>query len=119
MPKKEENEDNVCRWLECHTQYDTAEDLFNHVCTAHIGASVSLSHTHDAARRRADVPPPSRAGRKSAGTLSLECKWTGCRAKASKRDHLTSHCRVHIALKPHVCTVRPPFAHVSCPTADR
>ncbi|GAA5894547.1 hypothetical protein JCM8208_006270 [Rhodotorula glutinis] len=80
MPKKEENEDNVCRWLECHTQYDTAEDLFNHVCTAHIG-------------------------RKSAGTLSLECKWTGCRAKASKRDHLTSHCRVHIALKPHVCTI--------------
>ncbi|KPV77499.1 uncharacterized protein RHOBADRAFT_51344 [Rhodotorula graminis WP1] len=80
MPKKEENDDNVCRWLECHTQYDTAEDLFNHVCTAHIG-------------------------RKSAGTLSLECKWTGCRAKASKRDHLTSHCRVHIALKPHVCNI--------------
>ena len=46
-------------------------------------------------------------GRKSAGTLSLECKWTGCHAKASKRDHLTSHCRVHIALKPHVCSVRP------------
>ncbi|KWU47546.1 hypothetical protein RHOSPDRAFT_12294, partial [Rhodotorula sp. JG-1b] len=44
-------------------------------------------------------------GRKSAGTLSLECKWTGCRAKASKRDHLTSHCRVHVALKPHVCSI--------------
>jgi hypothetical protein len=56
------------------------------------------------------------AGRKSAGTLSLECKWTGCRAKASKRDHLTSHCRVHVALKPHVCSVR-----TSClpPARDR
>lgn len=51
-----------------------------------------------------DCSTPS-LGRKSAGTLSLECKWTGCQARASKRDHLTSHCRVHIALKPHVCPV--------------
>ncbi|GAA5970491.1 hypothetical protein JCM11641_007326 [Rhodosporidiobolus odoratus] len=80
MAKKEENEENICHWNACGTQYDTAEDLFNHVCSNHIG-------------------------RKSAGTLSLECKWTGCHAKASKRDHLTSHCRVHIALKPHVCTI--------------
>ncbi|KAJ8294572.1 pH-response transcription factor pacC/RIM101 [Rhodotorula toruloides] len=80
MPKKEENEDNFCHWEECGLQFETAEALFNHVCSTHIG-------------------------RKSAGTLSLECKWTGCHAKASKRDHLTSHCRVHIALKPHVCSV--------------
>ncbi|CEQ43021.1 SPOSA6832_04897, partial [Sporobolomyces salmonicolor] len=80
MTKKEENEENICRWLECLQQFDTAEELFNHVCSLHIG-------------------------RKSAGTLSLECRWTGCHAKASKRDHLTSHCRVHIALKPHVCTI--------------
>ncbi|GAA5986514.1 hypothetical protein JCM10908_003782 [Rhodotorula pacifica] len=80
MVKREENEDNICHWEECLAQYDTAEDLFNHICAAHIG-------------------------RKSAGTLSLECKWTGCRAKASKRDHLTSHCRVHVALKPHVCSI--------------
>ncbi|GAA6031125.1 hypothetical protein JCM8097_004016 [Rhodosporidiobolus ruineniae] len=80
MAKKEENEDNICGWNACGTQFDTAEDLFNHVCSTHIG-------------------------RKSAGTLSLECKWTGCHAKASKRDHLTSHCRVHIALKPHVCSI--------------
>ncbi|GAA5914490.1 hypothetical protein JCM5296_004956 [Sporobolomyces johnsonii] len=80
MTKKEENEENICRWLECLQQFDTAEELFNHVCSLHIG-------------------------RKSAGTLSLECRWTGCHAKASKRDHLTSHCRVHIALKPHICTI--------------
>ncbi|GAA5855611.1 hypothetical protein JCM8547_001616 [Rhodosporidiobolus lusitaniae] len=80
MAKKEENEENICGWEECGTQFETAEALFNHVCSNHIG-------------------------RKSAGTLSLECKWTGCHAKASKRDHLTSHCRVHIALKPHVCSI--------------
>ncbi|GAA5907080.1 hypothetical protein JCM6882_005164 [Rhodosporidiobolus microsporus] len=80
MAKKEENEENICHWNACGTQFETAEALFNHVCSSHIG-------------------------RKSAGTLSLECKWTGCHAKASKRDHLTSHCRVHIALKPHVCSI--------------
>ncbi|GAA5880662.1 hypothetical protein JCM16303_004301 [Sporobolomyces ruberrimus] len=80
MTKKEENAENICHWNKCLTQYPSAEELFNHVCSTHIG-------------------------RKSAGTLSLECQWTGCQAKASKRDHLTSHCRVHIALKPHVCTV--------------
>ncbi|GAA5962587.1 hypothetical protein JCM3765_003739 [Sporobolomyces pararoseus] len=80
MTKKEINEENICHWQECLTQFNTAEDLFNHVCSTHIG-------------------------RKSAGTLSLECKWTGCQARASKRDHLTSHCRVHIALKPHVCSI--------------
>ena len=45
-------------------------------------------------------------GRKSAGTLSLECHWAGCSSKATKRDHLTSHARVHIDLKPHSCEVR-------------
>ncbi|GAA5927738.1 alkaline-responsive transcriptional regulator RIM101 [Sporobolomyces koalae] len=80
MTKKEENAENICHWNACLTQYPSAEELFNHVCSTHIG-------------------------RKSAGTLSLECQWTGCQARASKRDHLTSHCRVHIALKPHVCSI--------------
>ncbi|KAK4057947.1 hypothetical protein OIO90_001166 [Microbotryomycetes sp. JL221] len=64
-PKVQE-ELHQCKWLECRTVFDTAEDLYDHITTLHIG-------------------------RKSAGTLSLECKWQGCTSKASKRDHLTSH----------------------------
>lgn len=71
MPKKEENEDNVCHWLECLTQFDTAEDLFNHVCTQHIGAPLSHLLLCSSSAHR-----DPRTGRKSAGTLSLECKWT-------------------------------------------
>jgi hypothetical protein len=37
MTKKEENAENICHWNECLTQYATAEDLFNHVCSTHIG----------------------------------------------------------------------------------
>ncbi|KAM0788859.1 hypothetical protein ACM66B_002944 [Microbotryomycetes sp. NB124-2] len=71
---------NQCKWLDCRIVFDTAEDLYEHITTLHIG-------------------------RKSAGTLSLECKWQGCSSKASKRDHLTSHVRVHINLKPHQCSI--------------
>ncbi|KAJ2376088.1 hypothetical protein IW150_002180, partial [Coemansia sp. RSA 2607] len=42
-------------------------------------------------------------GRKSTGNLCLECKWEGCQVKRTKRDHITSHVRVHIPLKPYKC----------------
>jgi hypothetical protein len=45
MVKREENEDNICHWEECLSQYDTAEDLFNHICAAHIGTS-SRPYSH-------------------------------------------------------------------------
>ncbi|ORY66957.1 hypothetical protein BCR35DRAFT_270072, partial [Leucosporidium creatinivorum] len=78
-PKIQE-EVHQCRWLDCTTIFENAETLYEHITTVHIG-------------------------RKSAGTLSLECKWAGCSSKASKRDHLTSHARVHINLKPHTCSI--------------
>lgn len=43
MTKKEENAENICHWNECLTQYATAEDLFNHVCSTHIGAGNSVA----------------------------------------------------------------------------
>lgn len=77
-----------CRWVtagaECPLSFIDAEELYTHITSTHIG-------------------------RKSAGTLSLECYWSGCTARATKRDHLTSHVRVHIDLKPHTCSVSPPF----------
>lgn len=42
MPKKEENEENFCHWEECGLQFETAEALFNHVCSTHIGAHTSF-----------------------------------------------------------------------------
>ncbi|KAJ2298078.1 hypothetical protein IWW54_006691, partial [Coemansia sp. RSA 2705] len=44
-------------------------------------------------------------GRKSTGNLCLECKWEGCSVKRTKRDHITSHIRVHVPLKPYKCTL--------------
>jgi uncharacterized Zn-finger protein len=79
QPKIQE-EIHQCKWLDCTIIFESAEKLYEHITSTHIG-------------------------RKSAGTLSLECKWAGCNSKASKRDHLTSHARVHINLKPHTCSV--------------
>lgn len=35
--------------------------------------------------------------------MSLTCQWNSCRTTTVKRDHITSHIRVHVPLKPHKC----------------
>jgi len=42
-------------------------------------------------------------GRKSTNNLNLTCGWGNCRTATVKRDHITSHIRVHVPLKPHKC----------------
>lgn len=42
-------------------------------------------------------------GRKSTNNLNLTCQWNQCRTTTVKRDHITSHIRVHVPLKPHKC----------------
>lgn len=42
-------------------------------------------------------------GRKSTNNLNLTCHWNSCRTTTVKRDHITSHIRVHVPLKPHKC----------------
>lgn len=42
-------------------------------------------------------------GRKSLNNLNLQCHWGSCRTTTVKRDHITSHIRVHVPLKPHKC----------------
>lgn len=42
-------------------------------------------------------------GRKSTNNLNLTCKWGSCTTTVVKRDHITSHIRVHVPLKPHKC----------------
>ena len=42
-------------------------------------------------------------GRKSTNNLNLVCHWGNCRTATVKRDHITSHIRVHVPLKPHKC----------------
>jgi len=42
-------------------------------------------------------------GRKSTNNLNLTCHWGSCRTTTVKRDHITSHVRVHVPLKPHKC----------------
>ncbi|KAJ7651718.1 hypothetical protein DFH06DRAFT_1420569, partial [Mycena polygramma] len=69
-----------CQWLDCTLAFPDAETLYNHLCNEHIG-------------------------RKSTNNLCLTCKWKDCGTTCSKRDHITSHLRVHTPLKPHVCEI--------------
>ncbi|KAJ3376072.1 hypothetical protein GGF31_000139 [Allomyces arbusculus] len=80
----DEHGDLKCQWAGCYARFADAELLFHHLSEDHVG-------------------------RKAAGTLCLECKWTLpgghiCGLAKTKRDHLTSHLRVHMTdLKPHWC----------------
>jgi Zinc finger, C2H2 type len=61
----------------CAADYADAESQ-EHVCERHVG-------------------------RKSTNNLNLTCAWGQCNTTTVKRDHITSHIRVHVPLKPHKC----------------
>ncbi|KAI9889112.1 MAG: hypothetical protein M1814_005773 [Vezdaea aestivalis] len=67
-----------CQWGTCTEKCQSAEQLYDHICERHVG-------------------------RKSTNNLNLTCAWGTCRTTTVKRDHITSHIRVHVPLKPHKC----------------
>ncbi|KAJ7631187.1 hypothetical protein FB45DRAFT_917781 [Roridomyces roridus] len=69
-----------CLWQDCTQGFPDPETLYNHLCNDHIG-------------------------RKSTNNLCLTCKWKDCGTSCAKRDHITSHLRVHTPLKPHICEI--------------
>ncbi|KAJ2724377.1 hypothetical protein GGI07_001978 [Coemansia sp. Benny D115] len=76
-----EDEVLVCLWEGCSiSPFADPETLYAHITNDHVG-------------------------RKSTGNLCLECKWQDCRVKRTKRDHITSHIRVHVPLKPYKCNL--------------
>ncbi|KAH8673839.1 hypothetical protein BX600DRAFT_433448 [Xylariales sp. PMI_506] len=72
------DESLICRWNSCNERFNAAESLYEHICERHVG-------------------------RKSTNNLNLTCQWNSCRTTTVKRDHITSHIRVHVPLKPHKC----------------
>ncbi|KAF8807786.1 hypothetical protein BYT27DRAFT_7098821 [Phlegmacium glaucopus] len=71
---------HTCLWVHCTHAFPDPETLYNHLCNVHIG-------------------------RKSTNNLCLTCKWKDCGTTCAKRDHITSHLRVHTPLKPHICEI--------------
>lgn len=78
-PASASADDNlICKWNACNLKFVTPEALYEHLCERHVG-------------------------RKSTNNLNLTCQWNSCRTTTVKRDHITSHIRVHVPLKPHKC----------------
>ncbi|KAK6907456.1 hypothetical protein I203_101450 [Kwoniella mangroviensis CBS 8507] len=80
QPINEDSEELKCRWNDCQHVAASPDELYDHLCNAHVG-------------------------RKSTNNLCLTCGWKNCGVKCVKRDHITSHLRVHTPLKPHPCSV--------------
>mgnify|MGYP002717417535 FL=1 len=70
----------TCMWEGCGVSCENAEVLYLHLCDDHVG-------------------------RISKNNLCLTCYWDGCGASYGKRDHITSHIRIHTPLKPFSCTI--------------
>ncbi|KDR85408.1 hypothetical protein GALMADRAFT_132105 [Galerina marginata CBS 339.88] len=79
-PPPQDNLSHRCLWQDCTDAFVDPETLYNHLCNDHIG-------------------------RKSTNNLCLTCRWKDCGTTCAKRDHITSHLRVHTPLKPHVCEI--------------
>ncbi|CAG8640825.1 16315_t:CDS:2, partial [Dentiscutata erythropus] len=77
-PPSAKNEEMICLWKQCNRSFEDPELLYQHLANDHVG-------------------------RKSTGNLCLKCHWDKCEVQTTKRDHITSHLRVHVPLKPHVC----------------
>ncbi|RXW22583.1 hypothetical protein EST38_g3291 [Candolleomyces aberdarensis] len=80
QPSAEPPVQHKCLWQDCTLAFADPEVLYNHLCNDHIG-------------------------RKSTNNLCLTCRWKDCGTSCAKRDHITSHLRVHTPLKPHACEV--------------
>ncbi|KAG0003291.1 hypothetical protein BGZ79_001201 [Entomortierella chlamydospora] len=75
------SDDYICQWDSCLKNFDDAEMLYEHVRDDHVG-------------------------RKAHHNLCLTCRWDKCTVPTfAKRDHITSHLRVHIASKPFACEI--------------
>ncbi|PWN53642.1 hypothetical protein IE53DRAFT_338446 [Violaceomyces palustris] len=79
-PVAQDSKPIICRWDNCGKTFYDPEVVYKHLCDDHVG-------------------------RKSTNNLCLTCKWEGCDVSCAKRDHITSHLRVHTPLKPHACEV--------------
>lgn len=89
----------VCRWNACGERFTTAEALYvsvtiHSLLTSWSGVQLTSIQDHICERH---------VGRKSTNNLNLTCQWGTCRTTTVKRDHITSHIRVHVPLKPHKC----------------
>lgn len=71
-------DDLLCHWNSCSQKFNNPDDLYLHLTNDHVG-------------------------RKSTNNLCLTCHWEACGITHVKRDHITSHIRVHVPLKPHEC----------------
>ncbi|RDW71105.1 putative pH-response transcription factor pacC [Coleophoma cylindrospora] len=84
----------ACQWDKCSERCASAEALFVRSVLAVPPVPVFNTSEHICEKH---------VGRKSTNNLNLTCGWNSCRTTTVKRDHITSHIRVHVPLKPHKC----------------
>lgn len=92
--------DYTCQWGTCTEKYENAEDLYvSKLIEVYVSIHRRTLYWSQTQNHLCD----SHVGRKSTNNLCLTCSWASCHTSTVKRDHITSHIRVHVPLKPHKC----------------
>ncbi|KAI8811869.1 hypothetical protein BJ742DRAFT_674448, partial [Cladochytrium replicatum] len=88
---------HVCEWRtpsgQCGMAFPSLVPLYTHLINDHIGAG---------GRRKKNAPPGTNA-REEDGLF--HCSWSACSVSVKKRDHIITHLRVHVPVKPFMCEV--------------
>ena len=95
--------DQRCLWEGCSDRFPGPELLYVSLVLAHRLFETLASWLTDCPKQ--EHLCDRHIGRKSTNNLNLECHWANCKTKTVKRDHITSHVRVHVPFKPHKCPI--------------
>ncbi|KAK8213628.1 hypothetical protein M8818_002932 [Zalaria obscura] len=99
----------TCQWAGCGERTTTPESLYVRSSMMFATACALARHATSFITGQTRLLPlqdhvcERHVGRKSTNNLNLTCQWGACRTTTVKRDHITSHIRVHVPLKPHKC----------------
>ncbi|KAG5919769.1 hypothetical protein E4U42_006427 [Claviceps africana] len=105
-PQHHVADDNLtCRWNHCNQTFGSPETLYvrSDSLDKKIWMAPPVEQKSLTSSSLQEHICDRHVGRKSTNNLSLTCHWNSCRTTTVKRDHITSHIRVHVPLKPHKC----------------
>ncbi|KAI8886922.1 hypothetical protein K501DRAFT_212893 [Backusella circina FSU 941] len=109
-PDTEEEEEGIstCKWDDCTNEFNTLNDLIEHVKTDHIGSGKATYYCSwkDCARKQKPFTKRHKMHnhlRTHTGERPFVCQEPDCGKKFSRPDSLTTHTKIHSNIRPYLC----------------
>ncbi|CAO3640477.1 unnamed protein product [Mucor hiemalis] len=105
---EEEEDPQVCKWNNCSIEFNSLDDLINHVKADHIGSGKANYYCcwKDCARQQKPFTKRHKMHnhlRTHTGERPFVCTEPDCGKKFSRPDSLTTHAKIHSNIRPYLC----------------